>query len=335
MTVSTTTSYQTFAGGQQTLTFNFRTLVSNPNYVGLSVTNLTTNSITVLTYNVSYSVIVNSTGVGGTVTVSPSYSTGYQYTVFRSTGLVQSSAYANFNQFPASTLENGLDQLTMIAQEITTNQGLTLSLPLGLSPTASTVLPTPVANNALGWNNSGTGLVNLNLVTQGTMVLASATDASGGVQSTHYMTPSTNTIQMQANITNSTGVIITTNSTQVILSALTVTSSTTGISVTTNSTQYVLTLGNSLGVWTSVSWGTIYQSPTDGFLVANGNCGGNGTIYGYTDSTTSASTLRLEQSGANGQNIGYTLPVKKNDYYKALTSGTISLVSLYFISLGS
>jgi len=248
MTVQTTTTYQNFAGGQSVLTFNFRTLVSNPSYINVLVMNLSNNTTSILTYGTNYTVAVNTTGVGGTVTVSPTYSTAYQYTVYRSTGEVQSSSYANFNQFPASTLENGLDQLTMLIQEIQTNQGLTLQVPLGLSPTISTTLPTPVANQALGWDSTGTFMVNLNLVSSGVMVIASAADAAGGVQSTHYMTPSTNTIQIQSAVTNGTGIIITTNSTQVVISSTFVSSSTNAVSITTTSTQAIITNINPINI---------------------------------------------------------------------------------------
>ncbi len=183
MTVQTTTTYQTFAGGQSILTFNFRTLVSNPNYINVLVTNLSNNTTSILTYGTNYTVAVNTTGVGGTVTVSPTYSTGYQYTVYRSTGEVQNSSYANFNQFPASTLENGLDQLTMLIQEISTSQGLTIQFPLGLNPTISTTLPSPVASEALGWDPTGTRFINLPLAPSGATGAIGPSGSTGSVSS--------------------------------------------------------------------------------------------------------------------------------------------------------
>lgn len=351
MTVSTTTSYQTFAGAQSVLTFTFRTLVSNPEYISVKVVNLTNNTSLVLTYSTNYTVSVNASGVGGTVTVTPTYSSAYQYVVYRSTGQVQNSAYANFNQFPASTLENGLDQLTMLVQEQTTNQNLNLSLPLGLSPTASTVLPAPVANQALGWNNAGTGIVNINLVSQGTMVLASSADASGGVQSTHYMTPSTNTIQIQAAISSSTSdITVTTNSTQVLISAINVGTAGSSViikstsagnlpvsfsvgSTTISGTFATATIGPLLGAWTSKSPnGTVYQAASDGLVVVY-STGGGETVICYSDSSNPPTTVRCQSFvsvGATSSEIPNFFPVKKNDYFKVSTADT-----MFFISLGT
>lgn len=158
MTVATTTRSATFAGGQSALTFTFRTLVSNPEYILVSA--VSGGTTVNLVYNVGYTVAVNSSGVGGTVTVSPTYSTAYTYVVYRQTGVIQSSAYSDYNQFPASTLENGLDRLTMINQENSDNATRAVTLPIGSSPSISTTLPLPVAGNVLGWNAGATALLN-------------------------------------------------------------------------------------------------------------------------------------------------------------------------------
>lgn len=159
MTVQTTTRSQTYAGGQSALTFTFRTLVSNPNYILVNV--ISGGTTTPLVYNVGYTVSVNSSGVGGTVTVSPTYSTAYTYVVYRQTGVTQNSAYSDYNVFPASTVENNLDQLTMINQENSDNANRAITLPIGSSPSISTVLPLPVANYVLTWDPTATFLQSL------------------------------------------------------------------------------------------------------------------------------------------------------------------------------
>ena len=103
--VSTTSSTQTFAGGQSVLTFNFRALTAFPNYIQVSVVALTGGTVTALSYSTQYTVAINSSGVGGTVTVSPTYGSNFNYVVFRQTAILQSSAYTDYNAFPASTLE--------------------------------------------------------------------------------------------------------------------------------------------------------------------------------------------------------------------------------------
>lgn len=163
MTVSTSTRSATFSGGQSALTFTFRTLVSNPEYIAVNVVALTGGTITALTYNVGYTVSVNSSGVGGTVTVSPSYGTNYQYVVYRSTGITQASAYSDYNPFPSSTVENNLDQLTMINQETSDNQNRTATIPIGSTITAVT-LPAPVDGSILAWSGTGGTLINTAVV---------------------------------------------------------------------------------------------------------------------------------------------------------------------------
>lgn len=156
MTVATTNSTQTFSGGQQTLTFNFRTLVSSPQYVQVSVIALTGGTVTLLVYNVGYTVAVNASGIGGTVTVSPTFGTNFNYIVFRQTSITQSSAYSDYNAFPASTVENNLDQLTMIEQEFNTNQSLLMTYPVGTSTTFSTTMPVPSVGCVVTCNSGGT-----------------------------------------------------------------------------------------------------------------------------------------------------------------------------------
>lgn len=150
MTVSTSNRSQTFSGGQSVLTFNFRTLVSHPEYISLAVQSSGTN--TILTYGSQYTVSVNSSGVGGTVTVTPTFGTNYTYVVYRSTAALQSSAYSDFNQFPSSTLENNLDQAIMIIQENSDNVTRSVSLPIGSNPSISTTLPLPIAGDFIGWD---------------------------------------------------------------------------------------------------------------------------------------------------------------------------------------
>ena len=75
MTVESTDRKQTYAGGQGSLAFTFRALVDHPEDIKVTVTNISTGIDINLNYNTDYTVDVDSNGVGGTVTVSPSFST--------------------------------------------------------------------------------------------------------------------------------------------------------------------------------------------------------------------------------------------------------------------
>ena len=310
MTVNTTQTNQVFAGGQAVLTFNFRTLVSNPNYISVLASPLSGGSTVILTYGSNYTVAVNATGVGGTVTVNPSYSTAYQYVVYRTTGLVQGSAYANFNQFPASTLENGLDQLTMLIQEITSNQGLTLQVPLGLSPTVSTTLPTPVGSNILGWNSAGTNIINYVPNVSTYLSKAAQADSEAATNDTLYMTP----LQVKYEVQKAGAVLIP------------------AVNVSTASTTW-------LGSWAAKSVSTVYLAATDGFVTAFGQTTSTspGSITILSDGANPPTTLRfsMTQNGGTNYDLSATSPVRKNDYYKITISGNTSFSSGYFLPLGS
>ena len=96
----------------------------------------------------------------------------------------------------------------------------------------------------------------------------------------------------------------------------------------------------SLGSWVdkSSSYGA-QQATTDGFIVVRLSSGGtDGSAIGYTDSNSNPTTARIaayrNADQQLGGNDGFMMPVKKNDYWKVVLSGT-STVSVYWIPLGS
>lgn len=196
MTVETSTRKQTFSGGQSSLTFTFRTLVSNPEYIKVKLVNTSTDAETDLTYSTDFTVSVNTDGIGGTVTVAPSYSTSYNYVVYRETTAKQESDYDDFNQFPADTLENDLDRNILINQEQQEELTRTLRYPLSASG-ASTELPAPDADAFLGWNAAGDALENKSLPDPSTLQKATNLEATTGTNDTNYMTPAKVKLQVE------------------------------------------------------------------------------------------------------------------------------------------
>lgn len=82
------------------------------------------------------------------------------------------------------------------------------------------------------------------------------------------------------------------------------------------------------GSWVTRVDNTVYQAPTDGFVVAVS--GSNGSIYGYTDSNTPPTTM-MARNGGNAIPAGsITFPVRKNDYW--MTSGASDV---YWLPLGN
>jgi len=71
---------------------------------------------------------------------------------------------------------------------------------------------------------------------------------------------------------------------------------------------------------------TVYQAPSDGFVVAQSN--GNGNTVGYTDSFTPPTTLRQSNFGSPGTISSISLPVKKGEYWEVarLVGGTTTTI---------
>lgn len=179
MTVETTARKQSFAGGQSALEFSFRALASSPE--DIKVVAVSSGTETALEYGVTYSVTINTDGIGGFAHVTPSYSTAYTYTVFRETGDSQDSDYDDYNQFPADTLETDLDRRTMVSQE--QGDGILRSVKVPVSSTltgSSLELATPSAGKAIIWNATADGLTNslYDSDSMGTIALNAATTAS-------------------------------------------------------------------------------------------------------------------------------------------------------------
>jgi hypothetical protein len=169
MTVETSVRKQSFAGGQNTLEFSFKTLAGYPSYIKAVKTLIASGIETDLTYDSDYTVSVNSDGVGGIVTMTPSVSTLYIVTVYRETEDKQESDYDDYNQFPADTLEADLDRRTLVSQEASEETARTLKL--GISYTGSSIsMSLPSDGAFLSW--LGGNIVNSTVASQGGLVLS-------------------------------------------------------------------------------------------------------------------------------------------------------------------
>jgi len=82
-----------------------------------------------------------------------------------------------------------------------------------------------------------------------------------------------------------------------------------------------------LGDWVSKSSDTIYQASTGGFVV--GRSSGGESLKGYTDSSSSPTTLRVWDDSSSESSI--CMPVKKGDYYTVIDSGSSGV--LYWIPM--
>ena len=99
-------------------------------------------------------------GSSGAVTLVAALAVGEKLTVIRNVPFTQDADYVQNDAFPAESHERALDKLTMQTQQLLEEVGRALTLP-ATAASVSTQLPSPQANNVIGWNESGSGLANL------------------------------------------------------------------------------------------------------------------------------------------------------------------------------
>ena len=160
MSVDTTNRKDKFTlnGTTSSFDFTFRAIPAQPEDVKCIVT--TNSTDTTLTYLTNYTVAVDSSGVGGVVSLISAASIGLgSLTVYRETANVQESDYEDYSQFPADTLETDLDIRTMVSQETSEDIARCVKVPVS-STITSLETPPPEAGKALVWNSTATGLTN-------------------------------------------------------------------------------------------------------------------------------------------------------------------------------
>jgi hypothetical protein len=99
---------------------------------------------------------------GGTVIINDALTSAYRLIIRRELSLTQEIDFVPNSNFPESDNEDGLDRLTMIAQQL--DDALDRCLKVDKTKTSiDTTLPVPVAGMAIGWNDDEDGLVNLDV----------------------------------------------------------------------------------------------------------------------------------------------------------------------------
>lgn len=91
-----------------------------------------------------------------------------------------------------------------------------------------------------------------------------------------------------------------------------------------------LALGSNVQTYSSKSSGVTYQALTDGMVEAVQSGGSGNVVFGYTDSSSSPTTLVQENASLVGASGGISFIVRKGDYYKVTTSGSAS-ATVYFV----
>lgn len=114
-------------------------------------------SDTTLVITSDYTVSGAGNPAGGSITCLVAPATGTKITISRNMVITQQQSYPNSGTLPAQTIEQGLDRLTMIAQQISGYLVRTLQLSVS-SLFSGLTISDPIANNLVGWDATATKL---------------------------------------------------------------------------------------------------------------------------------------------------------------------------------
>ncbi len=153
MTVSTTSGRASYTGNGVTtafaVTFEFDAAADLDVYQADVLKTLTTH------YTVS-----GGSGSTGTVTFLVAPANGEVVVLVDNPDVTQLTDYTPNDPFPAESHEAALDKLTRIVRRLSTLVSRSMTLADSNVTTASTTLPSPAANNLLGWNAGATAIEN-------------------------------------------------------------------------------------------------------------------------------------------------------------------------------
>lgn len=166
MTVATTTRKAILPGNGINTNFGFNFAVRSA--ADLQVYYTDANGVQTLLAANLYTVALNPIPngqlwtTGGSVTyplAGAAIAAGTVLTIARAVPLTQTSTLINQGGYNPQTVEQALDVLAMAMQQI--NETIARSLYIPLSSTASTALPAPLANALIGWDPTGTMIINV------------------------------------------------------------------------------------------------------------------------------------------------------------------------------
>lgn len=154
MTVSTTNTRIAYTGNGSTTAFAFP-------YPFLSGTDLKVYKNGTLQTITTHYTVSGGAGSSGTVTFLTAPVSGNSIVILRDPTMTQLLDYIANDAFPAESHEQGLDRLTMISQRLADRMDRAMHLADFDVSGASTVMPTPEADNFVAWDSAGTALINV------------------------------------------------------------------------------------------------------------------------------------------------------------------------------
>lgn len=181
MTVSSETNKASYDGNDSTTDFSTGFVFLEDSHVLVTLVNDTTGVETPQTITTHYTLTGAGTGSAGTVTMLTAPATGETLIVSRNIPLTQGADYVENDPFPAATHEEGLDKLTMIAQQQQEELDRSLRFPLSVDSGVSNEIPTPTADYYLKFNSAGTAIEAIALAENIAEITYENLDANGDV----------------------------------------------------------------------------------------------------------------------------------------------------------
>lgn len=126
-----------------------------------------------LALNTDYTVALNANqnaNPGGTVNLVAAIATGFTITITSNIEELQPTDLTNQGGFYPKVVTNALDRITILIQQLSEKMSRTLKLAISTPDGVDPTLPVPSANQLIGWNESATGLQNMDPTTLATIV---------------------------------------------------------------------------------------------------------------------------------------------------------------------
>lgn len=119
---------------------------------------------------------------GGQLTASTAPGVGEKLVIVRDVSLVQQTEFPENGPFPASASETAHDRAIMVAQQLAEALDRTLQLAVTTDAEVTAKLPSPDGGKVIGWDASGTALVNLDLAVAAIAEFVSGTAGLPGLR---------------------------------------------------------------------------------------------------------------------------------------------------------
>ncbi len=158
MTISSTVNRNSTAGDGIVTAFSFPYLFFADDDLTVILVIDSTGVETVQTITTHYTVTGAGVAAGGTVTMVTPPASGETLVIIRKEQFTQGLDLVENDPFPSDLVEQQLDTLTMLSQQLNTEQQRSIKLSDGDTSGVDLTLPTPVALKTIRWNAGATAL---------------------------------------------------------------------------------------------------------------------------------------------------------------------------------